>query len=96
MELCVCTTGLVAGRKDGCLPMGILRKALEITLYFLELLGRNGFEICPRFPPPFQHPLAHSPGRPALLFHVLPSCGPKVPRKGLSGCFAQYHICYFG
>lgn len=50
MELCVCTSGLAAGRKDGCLPMGILRKALEITLSFLELLGRNGLEICPRFP----------------------------------------------
>lgn len=55
------------------LPMGILRNALEINLYFLELLQRNGLEICPRFSTLFQNPLVPSPGRTAsVIVHSPP------------------------
>lgn len=48
-------------KKNGSLPMGILRQALEIYSYFLELLGRNSRWVYLRISIPFQHPLVHHP-----------------------------------
>lgn len=75
---------------------GNSQESIRNHFIFLRTIRKKWLRDLPQISTPFQHPLAHSPGRPALLFHVLPSCGPKVPCKGLSGCFAQDHICYFG
>ena len=48
-------------KKNGSLPVGILRQALEIYSYFSELLGRNSRWVYLRISIPFQNPLVHHP-----------------------------------
>lgn len=51
----------LVAEKNGSLPMGILRQALEIYSYFSELLGRNSRWVYLIISISFQNPLVHHP-----------------------------------